>query len=612
MGENCGLAGKLRSVLLAMICSSALAGCFDDGSNGADESASGPQASASANPPRSEAESPLANHPPEITGQPPTSITAGEQYSFTPNASDPDNDFLEFTIENKPNWATFNTATGTLVGVPDDTVVGDSADITITVTDGRDSRSIGPFKIRVNPRNMAPLPSNNAPSITGVPPTSVVVGQSYVFLPNATDADGDRLSFAITNQPSWTTFSTATGQLSGTPSSANVGTYSNIVISVSDGRATAVLPAFTIQVTSANRAPSISGTPPTTLQPGQSYSFRPTASDPDGDSLTYSITNKPRWASFNNLTGQLSGTPTPSHVGTYSNIVISVSDGKASASLPAFTINVQGAANRAPTISGNPPTSVMAGSTYSFTPTATDQDNDMLAFSIENRPTWATFNTSTGALTGTPTSAGTHSNIVITVSDGKATASLGPFSITVTANGAPTISGSPATSVVVGHTYVFQPTASDPEGSPLTFSVQNLPVWASFNTSTGRISGTPTSSHVGTYGNIVVRVTDGLNTTSLPAFSINVTNPAVGDAFLSWQPPTQNTDGSALTNLAGYRVHYGSSPSTLNQVITINNPSITSYVVNNLSAGTHYFAVTAFTTSGSESALSNIASKTIQ
>jgi hypothetical protein len=107
-------------------------------------------------------------------------------------------------------------------------------------------------------------------------------------------------------------------------------------------------------------------------------------------------------------------------------------------------------------------------------------------------------------------------------------------------------------------------------------------------------------------------VTDGLNTTSLPAFSINVTNPAVGDAFLSWQPPTRNTDGSALTNLAGYRVHYGSSPSTLNQVITINNPSITSYVVNNLSAGTHYFAVTAFTTSGSESALSNIASKTIQ
>src|SRR5690348_10036972 len=74
-------------------------------------------------------------------------------------------------------------------------------------------------------------------------------------------------------------------------------------------------------------APRISGTPATSVVVGQNYSFTPTASDADHNTLTFSVANKPSWAGFNSATGQLAGVPFAQHAGTYSNIVISVTDG---------------------------------------------------------------------------------------------------------------------------------------------------------------------------------------------------------------------------------------------------------------------------------------------
>jgi hypothetical protein len=121
-------------------------------------------------------------------------------------------------------------------------------------------------------------------------------------------------------------------------------------------------------------------------------------------------------------------------------------------------------------------------------------------------------------------------------------------------NAAPTIQGTPTSSVLAGQQYSFQPSASDPNGDALTFAVTNLPSWAAFNTSTGRISGAPTSADVGTYSGITVTVSDGQATASLTAFAISVTETATGSATLSWTPPTLNSDGSTLTDLAGYQV----------------------------------------------------------
>jgi Putative Ig domain len=552
-----------------------------------------------------------ANLAPKISGTPPTWVYVGSQYSFRPTASDPEGATLRFSIANKPAWASFSTSTGRLYGTP--LAVGLWKNIRISVSDGSITRSLPAFSVRATSRD------NKPPTISGSPPTTATEGVGYTFRPTTSDPNGDPLVFSISNRPSWASFSSVTGRLTGTPTASHVGTYSNILISASDGGYRVELPAFTITVTGAapaNTAPVISGAPATSVTAGAAYAFQPSASDADGDALTYSITNKPTWATFSASTGRLSGTPAAANVGAYANIVISVSDGKVSASLPAFSIDVAAAANRAPTISGAPASTVTAGQAYSFRPTASDADGDTLGYSIANRPTWATFNTSTGQLSGTPAAAnvGSYANIVISVSDGKASASLPAFTITVNAqpNNAPTISGTPATSVNAGAAYSFRPTAADANSDPLTFSIANKPSWATFSTSTGQLSGTPTAANVGSYANIVISVSDGKASASLPAFAINVVQASIGSATISWTPPTQNTDGSALTNLAGYRIQYGPSATMLTQSVQVANPGLTTYVLENLAPGTYYVAVRAYTTSGAESVNSNVASKVVQ
>jgi hypothetical protein len=211
----------------------------------------------------------------------------------------------------------------------------------------------------------------------------------------------------------------------------------------------------------------------------------------------------------------------------------------------------------------------------------------------------------------------TDTNIIIAVSDGKITTKLPAFSIAVkaasTTNSAPTISGTPLKAISAGSAYSFTPTARDANGDTLTFSITNKPAWASFSTSTGKLSGTPTSAQVGTYGSIGIKVSDGKVSASLASFSISVSaaSSATGRATLSWTPPTRNTDGTSLTNLAGYRIYYGTSSTSLTRTVTISNPSVSSYVVDDLTAATWYFAVKSYNTKGVESALSNKASKTI-
>ena len=469
-------------------------------------------------------------------------------------------------------------------------------------------------------RNGGVIPDNNrAPTIDGTPGVTVDAGSMYQFLPSASDADGDPLTFSVSNQPAWTSFDAATGLLSGLPSESDIGLYSGIVISVSDGQITSSLPAFTISVASAfsNTPPTISGFPSVNATEGTRYSFIPSASDADQDALTFSISGRPPWTIFDSSSGELSGTPASGDVGVHGGIVITVSDGLATSSLAAFSITVQGVVtNSRPTISGVPAAVVTVNTFYDFTPVATDADNDPLTFSIAGLPTWATFNPANGRISGTPASGdvGVHGGIVITVSDGLATSSLAAFSITVqgvVTNSRPTISGVPAAVVTVNTFYDFTPVATDADNDPLTFSIAGLPTWAIFNPANGRISGTPGDAHVGNYGGIVITVSDGQDSADLGPFSVTVEAVSLGSATLNWLPPTQNEDGTPLIDLAGYNIYWGTTPGDYTDSVRIDNPGLSTYVVENLAPGTYEFVATAFNTAGIESRNSNAASKTI-
>jgi hypothetical protein len=179
------------------------------------------------------------------------------------------------------------------------------------------------------------------------------------------------------------------------------------------------------------------------------------------------------------------------------------------------------------------------------------------------------------------------------------------------ANHAPSISGSATKTGIAGNAYTFAPVAADADGDSLAFTVTNKPVWASFNTSNGVLSGTPSPADIGSFNNIVIAVSDGKTQKALAAFTLQILPVATGSTTLSWGAPMQNADGSALTNLAGYRIYYGTSADAMTHVAAINNPSLTRYVVENLSSATWYFSITTVNSTGKESQVSSVISVTI-
>ncbi len=118
---------ELRVMTIGMACF--LSGCL--GGDGGGESGGGKQGS--------------SNHRPTITGVQSPSVVPGEAYEFTPTVTDLDGDVLEFTITRKPSWASFDRATGRLVGTPDMGDVGPYTNITISVADRHASAVLRSF-----------------------------------------------------------------------------------------------------------------------------------------------------------------------------------------------------------------------------------------------------------------------------------------------------------------------------------------------------------------------------------------------------------------------------------------------------------------------------------
>ena len=164
-------------------------------------------------------------------------------------------------------------------------------------------------------------------------------------------------------------------------------------------------------------------------------------------------------------------------------------------------------------------------------------------------------------------------------------------------NAPPTIVLAAVENAQVGATFDYQPVAQDPEHDTLQFSATNLPTWASLDTTSGRISGTPGSMDAGVYESVSITVTPALEGT--------------GVALLKWEAPPSKVSGEPLDDLAGYRILYGRNSSDLEHSVLITNPATTSYQFSTLSPGVWYFAVVAVSSNGLEGPPTTLASKSI-
>ena len=171
-------------------------------------------------------------------------------------------------------------------------------------------------------------------------------------------------------------------------------------------------------------------------------------------------------------------------------------------------------ANAKPTITGNPSRMLVAGSYYDFRPSASDPDSAQLNFAINKKPRWANFDASSGRLYGTPSAidVGKIKGIQISVSDGVNRKGLAKFGIKVMRGVAPTISGAPATTRDRRPALPVPAERQRRRPAEAAVRVVSKPSWASFDSITGRLHGTPPAGSAGTYSGITISVTDGATT----------------------------------------------------------------------------------------------------
>jgi len=206
----------------------------------------------------------------------------------------------------------------------------------------------------------------------------------------------------------------------------------------------------------------------------------------------------------------------------------------------------------------------------------------------------------------TETGAGTQPPAVVQVPSPSPDVPAPPIADPTQVNRAPSIEGAAIAMVTAGQGYSFVPAAADADGDALQFSISSMPSWATFDAATGRLWGAPSNAQSGSYEEIEISVSDGALSAKLPQFAITVmAGVATGHKVtISWQAPTLNTDGTTLTNLSGYRIVHGDQPGHYTQSIDLANAGVASYMVENLSAGLHYFAMIARNGEGAESELS--------
>nr|WP_282099743.1 Ig-like domain-containing protein [Pseudoalteromonas luteoviolacea] len=407
-------------------------------------------------------------------------------------------------------------AQGAIVYTPNEHYFGDDS-FTYTVQDTAGATSNKAIvTMTVTPVNDAPVAQAQALSLDE--------DASLVVTLNATDQENDSLSYRILTGVSNGTLVQQSGTTWLYTPTSDFNGGDNFTFVANDGTDDSEAASVTLTVNPINDQPTVTSQQ-VNVDEETAIAITLSAQDIDNDSLTYQIVSEPNRGTYLLSNNVVTYTGNLNDFGEDS-FTFKVNDGQIDSDLATVNITINNI-NDAPEISGTPSEQVNEDSTYNFVPTADDKDGDALSFTIENRPNWLSFNTATGALTGIPENShvGVYNNIVISVSDGELSTSLTAFSITVNnTNDAPTIGGVPLTSVDEDSAYSFTPVAADVDGDTLSFSVQNAPAWASFNPSTGALTGTPQDHDVGNYTNITVSVSDGQASATLAAFDIAVNN----------------------------------------------------------------------------------------
>jgi RHS repeat-associated protein len=487
------------------------------------------------------------------------------------SATDPDGDSIAYIASGLPAGVSINTA-GVITGIIGNSAAQTAAGsytVLITATDSYGASATESFAWTVND---ATTPAVTAPSDQHSAEGDHVSGLSIV----ATDGDSDPLTYAASGLPAGLSIDSSTGVISGTISYSAAetpgGSYT-VTLTASDGRLTGAA-TFGWTVADTNRPPAFKA-PPAQQNSNEGAAVTGpdvSATDPDGDAVSYSASGLPTGLSINAsgvITGTVSNSAGQTSGGSYS-VLITATDSHGAWSQEAFgwTIND----TTTPTVTAPADQHGAEGDTVTgLAVVAADGDSDPLTYAATGLPTGLSIDSSTGLISGTisysaaETSGGNYT-VTVTASDGRLTGSAS-FAWTVADTNRPPVFNSAAPGAQTnneGDTVAnLDVSVTDPDADPITYSASGLPAGLSIN-STGVISGTIGSSAGQTSGGgytVIVTAADSHGATATESFvwTVNdVTAPSITlsdrtsaeESSVSSQLSASDADSDPLTYTA--------------------------------------------------------------
>ena len=414
-------------------------------------------------------------------------VNEGEVVSINPTGTDPDGDVLSFSYSGWMTSASYTTVSGD-VGIHT---------VTVTASDGTLSASQD-VSVTVVQSTAAVTLSWTANTESDLGGYKIYYGLSSRVYPNVVDAT-NVTSYTLPIEAGVDVYLALTAY----DTSSNESGYSSELV-------------FNSSVGVVNSAPELSFIGNKQTSEGANLSFTISASDADGDALSYTAGNLPSGANFNEINKTFSWIPGFDQSGSYTDVSFSVSDGSDTVT-EQINIGVT-EVNRAPVLDQVSDITVVEGGVVLFTPTGIDPDGDILNFSYLGWMTTASYTTVAGDV-------GVHT-VTVTASDGTLSASQDvtvSVTVPVPENRVPIL-------VVIGNKQInegellnFSVTAVDDDGDNLTYTASNLPSGSSFDGLSRVFSWNPGFDQGGTYSNVDFHVSDGKDTTS-ESISIQVLN----------------------------------------------------------------------------------------
>ncbi|MCL1475904.1 choice-of-anchor C family protein, partial [Argonema antarcticum] len=405
---------------------------------------------------------------PKITSTPKSLAAVGNEYRYTPTVSNPDHDFLVFTLDSSPESMVVDPATGTLIWTPTSNSP-QSLEVALTVIGSRSGSYTQKYTLALSPINTPPQILSNAI-------TNATVGRIYRYQVAASDRDGKSLTYSLANSPAGMKIDPDSGVIEWTPPTSN---WFDVSIKVEDGNGGVVTQDYRLNAGTSifDTPPQIISEPVTSSALGQTYQYQVIGIDPTGTlPVRYYFYNyPPNNMTINSDTGLITWNPTASDVGSKDITVAAYSSyGTAYQTFSLSTIN-----NTAPVINSTPQATVTAGATYSYNVIATDADNDALTYNLLNPPPGMSIDKFGQITWKTSVSDIGNKPIQIAVSDGRQPPVISNYTLAVVAdNEVPKVNLVASKNFVdKGDKVTFQISASDNvSASNLSLKVNNNPV----------------------------------------------------------------------------------------------------------------------------------------